>query len=355
MPNALVVVLCAVAAASFWTVLGFALARRLVGPALALPIAPALGWAVHSAAALPILLLAGFSTTTVAIVSAAALAGSLVALLLQRPRHEDPPDLLRSRLGLSRRGRAGARCRGGDHAQGRHRRSRVRPADLRPLQGRVDRRDDAAGIAAGQPVLRRGRRAGVAAGLLLPLAFQRRRARAPHRSERLGSRYRDDVVHGVLVARADARIGELVRRPRDGAVGSAAQRRAVVSCGARRPVRNRRRAPGAHASNRVWRLAVSSGMGAAAYRGGIGRHPRAVLPGPAGDRTQPIAARDADAAGGRRIRKFDLDRRRAVSGRGGDGRRDAPDRSCAAPAHELSGLVRRRRDPGDLPGLAAAP
>ena len=91
MPNALVVVLCAVAAASFWTVLGFALARRLVGPALALPIAPALGWAVHSAAALPILLLAGFSTTTVAIVSAAALAASFVALLTQRSRHESPP------------------------------------------------------------------------------------------------------------------------------------------------------------------------------------------------------------------------------------------------------------------------
>jgi hypothetical protein len=92
-PNALVVVLCAVAAASFWTVLGFALARRLVGPALALPIAPALGWAVHSAAALLILLLVGFSTTTVSIVSAAALAGSLFALLLQRPRHENPSDL----------------------------------------------------------------------------------------------------------------------------------------------------------------------------------------------------------------------------------------------------------------------
>ena len=91
MPNALVVVLCAVAAASFWTVLGFAPARRLVGPALALPIAPALGWAVHSAAALPILLLAGFSTTTVAIVSAVALAASVVALLTQRSRPESPP------------------------------------------------------------------------------------------------------------------------------------------------------------------------------------------------------------------------------------------------------------------------
>jgi len=90
-PNALVVVLCAVAAALFWTALGFALARRLVGPALALPIAPALGWAVHSAAALPILLLAGFSTTTVALVSAAALAASVVALLTQRSRLESPP------------------------------------------------------------------------------------------------------------------------------------------------------------------------------------------------------------------------------------------------------------------------
>ena len=91
MPSALVVGLCAVAAASFWTVLGFALARGLLGPALALPIAPALGWAVHSAAVLPVLILIGFSTTTVSLVSAAALAAGLVALVTQRPRHEDPP------------------------------------------------------------------------------------------------------------------------------------------------------------------------------------------------------------------------------------------------------------------------
>ena len=91
MPSALVVGLCAVAAASFWTVVGFALARALVGPALALPIAPALGWALHSAAVLPVLILVGFTTTTVSIISAAALAASLVALVTQRPRHEDPP------------------------------------------------------------------------------------------------------------------------------------------------------------------------------------------------------------------------------------------------------------------------
>ena len=91
MPSALIAGLCAVAAASFWTVLGFALARRLVAPALALPIAPALGWAVHSAAVLPILILVGFSTTSVSTVSAAALALSLVALVTQSPRHEGAP------------------------------------------------------------------------------------------------------------------------------------------------------------------------------------------------------------------------------------------------------------------------
>jgi hypothetical protein len=134
-PNALVVVLCAVAAASFWTVLGFALARRLVGPALALPIAPALGWAVHSAAALP-----------------DPVAGRLLhhhgghrlrrrpgcrfcRVLTQRSRHDSPPAPPFPSGPISAR-RAGARCRGGDHAQGRHRWSRVRPADLRPLQGR---------------------------------------------------------------------------------------------------------------------------------------------------------------------------------------------------------------------------
>jgi hypothetical protein len=90
-PSALIAGLCAVAAASFWTVLGFGLARRLVGPALALPIAPALGWAVHSAAVLPILILVGFSTTSVSIASATALALSLVALLTQGARHEGAP------------------------------------------------------------------------------------------------------------------------------------------------------------------------------------------------------------------------------------------------------------------------
>ena len=273
MPNALVVVLCAVAAASFWTVLGFAPARRLVGPALALPIAPALGWAVHSAAALPILLLAGFSTTTVAIVSAAALAASVVALLTQRSRPESPPSPsvpVWGYLGAAVLALAAAMA-------------------IMPKVG-ID------GIAFAPPIFDHSKVAMIDEMTRLGLppgnpffgeVGEPRRdwptttsvISAPpssrsSREQRLGSRYRDDVVHGVLVAHADARIGELVQRPRDGAaVGAAAQRRPVMPRGARRPFRNRGRAPGAHAGDRLWRLAVSGGVGTAA----LSRRRRVVL------------------------------------------------------------------------------
>ena len=50
-----------------------ALSRRWAPPTLALPVAPALGWAVHSALALPLYRLIGFTPFSV-------LAGSLVFL-----------------------------------------------------------------------------------------------------------------------------------------------------------------------------------------------------------------------------------------------------------------------------------
>src|SRR5215470_13066758 len=53
--------LCAVVAAVFWIGLGFAIARPLLPRALAVGAAPVAGWAVHSALALPILTLTGFS------------------------------------------------------------------------------------------------------------------------------------------------------------------------------------------------------------------------------------------------------------------------------------------------------
>src|SRR5271165_5707905 len=69
--------ICAVVALLLWTALGFSVSRRICPRTLALPLAPALGWAVHNAAALPIFLLIGFSAVGV---KALALALAAVAL-----------------------------------------------------------------------------------------------------------------------------------------------------------------------------------------------------------------------------------------------------------------------------------
>jgi hypothetical protein len=81
MASPLNAVLGAVLATAFWTVLGYALARHVLPRVLALGAAPVVGWAVFSAATLPILTLVGFSLR--AVVGAAVLAlivagGSLV-------------------------------------------------------------------------------------------------------------------------------------------------------------------------------------------------------------------------------------------------------------------------------------
>src|SRR5437762_13783537 len=51
----------------FWSAIGFALSRRLAPAALAWPIAPAFGWAVHSALALPLYRLIGFTPLTLGV------------------------------------------------------------------------------------------------------------------------------------------------------------------------------------------------------------------------------------------------------------------------------------------------
>jgi hypothetical protein len=56
--NALV---CALIATAFWSLLGYALGRRLVPRVLAIGAAPVVGWSVHNAATLPIYFLFGFS------------------------------------------------------------------------------------------------------------------------------------------------------------------------------------------------------------------------------------------------------------------------------------------------------
>jgi hypothetical protein len=60
---------CALAATLLWTALGWPLARRLVPPALALAVAPAIGWAVHSAVALAVFFQVPFSAVNVAAVA----------------------------------------------------------------------------------------------------------------------------------------------------------------------------------------------------------------------------------------------------------------------------------------------
>src|SRR6516165_785266 len=52
----------------FWTSLGLAITRRVV-PALALPMAPVVSWAVHSAIALPIFFILAFSAMHVTAVA----------------------------------------------------------------------------------------------------------------------------------------------------------------------------------------------------------------------------------------------------------------------------------------------
>jgi hypothetical protein len=74
--------LCALVAAAFWTLLGYALARRLMPRTLAMAMAPVLGWAVHSAATLPIFILIGFSPLAVVAVAALCAIAAIAALKL---------------------------------------------------------------------------------------------------------------------------------------------------------------------------------------------------------------------------------------------------------------------------------
>jgi hypothetical protein len=72
-------VLSAAVATLFWTCLGFALTRRLVPGRLALPFAPAVGFAVHSALALPLFFFLPFTPAAIAAVAALVLVAAVVA------------------------------------------------------------------------------------------------------------------------------------------------------------------------------------------------------------------------------------------------------------------------------------
>jgi hypothetical protein len=79
-------VLCALLATTFWSVLGYALCRRLLPRPLASGAAPVAGWAVHSAATLPLFALIGFSP--LAVVAVAALCAIAAVASLWRAPHD---------------------------------------------------------------------------------------------------------------------------------------------------------------------------------------------------------------------------------------------------------------------------
>ncbi len=73
-------------AAGFWTLIGLPFARRLLPNALSAFAAPGLGWALHSAVALPLHRLIGFTSLTVWIVSTFAALAAAIVLFRTSPR-----------------------------------------------------------------------------------------------------------------------------------------------------------------------------------------------------------------------------------------------------------------------------
>src|ERR1700686_3516087 len=74
--------LCALLAAGFWSLLGYALSRHLLPRALAIGAAPVVGWAAHSAATLPIFFLIGFSPLAGVVGAALCIVVSVASLKL---------------------------------------------------------------------------------------------------------------------------------------------------------------------------------------------------------------------------------------------------------------------------------
>jgi hypothetical protein len=85
MISTLNVVAVALAALAFWTCIGAAITRRLLPASLALPMAPTVGWAVHSALAFPLFCVIGFSQVGVLAVAGLAVAAAAASRRL-RPR-----------------------------------------------------------------------------------------------------------------------------------------------------------------------------------------------------------------------------------------------------------------------------
>jgi hypothetical protein len=91
MASILNTLICAALATAIWTCVGLAVAERLVPRPLALAMAATLGWAVHSAAVMPIFFVIGMSRAAVTVVTAGSVIAAVAALRTRRPWFGDQP------------------------------------------------------------------------------------------------------------------------------------------------------------------------------------------------------------------------------------------------------------------------
>lgn len=92
MPTIVACILGGTAALFVWSVIGFALGRRTVPAALALPLAPTIGWACHSALALPFYRFAGLTRLSVVVAFAVPLVVAVLSLMTRATTKDQRED-----------------------------------------------------------------------------------------------------------------------------------------------------------------------------------------------------------------------------------------------------------------------
>ena len=190
-------VLCALIATGFWTLLGYALARHLLPRVLAIGAAAVIGWAVHSAVALPVYVWTGLSPIAVVGIGAVCILAAGFSLSLPAPASEAGHDptipawafAAAAVLALVPAAAILPKFYG----------DAVQLADSIFDHAKTAMIDATARL--GVPPVNpcSGNSAHRRVCLLLSLAFQRGRGRARDRRHRLGSRYRADLVYRLRV------------------------------------------------------------------------------------------------------------------------------------------------------------
>jgi hypothetical protein len=101
MASPLNAVFCALVAVVFWTVPGYALARRVLPRSMAFGAAPVVGWASFSAATLPLLTLIGFSAPAIITLAVCAFVIAAASLRLRDAASEAEPHMQIPGLGFA--------------------------------------------------------------------------------------------------------------------------------------------------------------------------------------------------------------------------------------------------------------